>query len=147
MNKIVKILLIFLIVDAVIIGGYFGFKALSSPRGDRGEGAYEWIRIDEDYFPKDFIEDFIKRDAEERDLLPVFIKNYGRDSKVLKKFRGKNFAGPNETQIRLKYRNLEDWQLIEIKFTAEVGREAQRAVLYVQEGGEWKVGDNGTITQ
>jgi hypothetical protein len=147
MNRIVKILLIFLIVDAVIIGGYFGFKALRSQGGDSGEDTYEWIRIDEYYYPQDFIEEFIMRDAEERDLLPIFIKNYGRDSKVLKKFRGKNFAGPSETQLRLKYRNLEDWQLVEIKFTAEVGREAQRAVLYVQEGGEWKVGDNGVISQ
>ncbi len=147
MNKLVKILLIFLVVDAVVIGGYFGYKALSGKKEASPSAAYEWILIDESYYPKDFIEEFIKSDAEEKGSLPVFLKNYGRDTKVLKKFRGKNFAGAGESQLKLQYRNLEDWQLIELKFTAESGRESQRAVLYVQEYGQWKVGDNGIISQ
>ncbi len=147
MNKIVKILLIFLVVDIVIIGGYFGFKALSGGERSSPASAYEWTRIDENYYPQDFIEEFIKSDAEEKGMFPVLLKNYGQDLKVLKRFRGKNFAGPGETQLKLRFRSLEDWQLVELKYTAETGQETQRAVLYVQENGDWKVGDNGVITQ
>ncbi len=147
MNKLVKILLIFLIVDAVVFGGYFGYKALVGKRDASPSASYDWTRIDEYYYPKDYIEGFIKSDAEEKGMLPVFLKNYGRDTKILKKFRGKNFAGAGESQLKLKYRNLDDWQLVELKFTTESGRETQRAILYVQENGEWKVGDNGTISQ
>ena len=147
MNKIVKILLIFLVVDILVIGGYFGFRALSGGGKSSLQSEYEWTRIDETYYPKDFIEEFIKKDAEEREMLPVFLRNYGRALSVLKKFRGKNFAGPGEAQLKLRYRNLEDWQLVELKYSAETGKETQRAILYVQENGEWKVGDNGVITQ
>ena len=147
MNKIVKILLIFLIVDVVVIGGYFGYRALAGKKETAPSAAYDWIQIDESYHPKDYIEEFIKNDAQEKGSLPVLLKNYGRDTKVLKKFRGKNFAGAGESQLKLQYRDLADWQLIEIKFTAESGRETQRAVLYVQENGQWKVGDKGIISQ
>ncbi len=147
MNKFVKILLIFLVVDILVIGGYFGFKALSGGGKSSRQTDYEWTRIDEYYYPEDYIEEFIKKDAEERGMLPVFLRNYGQDLHVLKKFRGKKFAGPGEAQLKLQYRNLEGWQLVELKYTAETGRETQRAILYVQENGEWKVGDNGVITQ
>ncbi len=147
MNKVVKILIIFLVADIVVIGGYFGFKALSGGGKDSPASTYEWQRIDENYSPQDYIEEFIKSDAEERGMLPVLLRNYGQDLKVLKRFRGKNFAGPGETQLKLRFRDLEDWQLVEIKYTAENGRETQRAILYVMEGGDWTVGDNGVITQ
>jgi len=146
MNKFVKILIIFLVFDAVLIAGYLGYKALTSPKSAAAAESYEWVPIDEYYQPRDYIEGFIKDDAEQKGLLPISIKNYGKDKKILKRFRGKNFAGPGEAQLRLKYRNLEDWKLVELKYTGETGREVQRAVLYVYENGEWKVGDNGVIS-
>ena len=145
MNKVTKIILIFLLFDILVIGGYFGYKALSG--GSSGDIGYEWIQIDAYYTPLDDIEAFIKKDAEERDMLPVMVKNYGQDTKVLRQFRGKNFAGPSETQIKLKYRDLETWHLVELKYTADTGRDAQRAILYVYEHQQWKVGDTGTISQ
>lgn len=145
MNKVLKIVLIVIVIDIVALGAYFGYKALS--KGGSAEVEYEWITIDEYYYPQDFIEEFIKNDASEKGMLPVLIRNYERDAKKLRKFRGKNFAGPTETQIKLKYRDLEDWQLIDLKFTNEDGREVQRTILYVQERGEWKVGDSGNLTQ
>jgi hypothetical protein len=147
MNKVVKILVIFLVIDAVVIGGYFGYKALTTEKSDTVEDSSEWVLVDEYYQPKDYIEGFIKDDAEQRGILPIHIRNYGKDKKALKKFRGKNFARPGETQLKLKYRDMEDWKLVEIKFTGDSGREGQRAVLYVYEDGEWKVGDNGVISQ
>lgn len=147
MNKVVKILIIFFVVDAILVGGYLGYKALTSDKPDTAAESYEWVTVDEYYQPLDYIEGFIKDDAEQRGILPVHIRNYGKDKKVLKKFRGKNFAGPGEAQLKLKYRSLEDWKLVEIKFTGETGREVQRAVLYVYDNGEWKVGDNGVISQ
>ena len=146
MNKVVKILVIFLIIDAVLIAGYWCYKALTSQEAGSDPEAYEWVSMDEYYQPLDYIEGYIKEDAEQKGLLPILIKNYGKDKKILKKFRGKNFAGPGEAQLRLRYRNLEDWKLIELKYTGETGREVQRAVLYVYEDGEWKVGDNGVIS-
>ena len=138
-----KIILIFLIIDVILIGGYFGFKAISNNKSQAQ--AYEWIRIDESYYPQDYIEEFIKNDSAQRGLLPVFIRNYGKDQKTLKRFKGKNFAGPTEAQIKLKYRSLEDWQLIDLKYTAETEREVRRAILYIQENGVWKVGDSGIL--
>ena len=145
MSKVTKIILIFIIFDLVAIGGYLGYKTLSG--SGSGDFDYEWIQIDVYYTPLDDIEAFIKQDAEERDVLPVMVKNYGKDTTVLRKFRGKHFAGPTETQIKLKYRDLETWHLVELKYTADSGREAQRAILYVYEHQQWKVGDSGTIAQ
>jgi hypothetical protein len=147
MNRVVKILIIFLVVDAILVAGYLGYKVLTADKPDMTADSYEWVTVDEYYQPRDYIEGFIRDDAEQRGILPVQIRNYGKDKKVLKKFRGKNFAGPGEAQLRLKYRGLEDWKLVEIKFTGEREQEVLRAVLYVYEDGEWKVGDNGVITR
>lgn len=143
MNKVVKILLIFIVVDIVIIGGYLGYKAIVSNGSPTLE--YEWVRIDAYYTPQDYIEDFIMKDSAAKDLFPVFIKNYKKDKKMLRKFQGKNFAGPNESTLKMKYRNLEDWQLVELKYKEKNERDFIRAILYVYEAGVWKVGDSGKI--
>lgn len=147
MSKTVKIIVIILVVDLVIVGGYLGYKLLSSKSGASSEIVYEWVQIDEYYSPRDYIEEYIKKDSEAQGLLPIFLKNYGRDKKILRKFLGRNFAGPKEAQLKFKYRGMQDWQLIELKYTKEPDREIKRAVLYIQENGEWKVGDSGSITQ
>jgi len=147
MSKTIKIIIIILVVDLVIVGGYLGYKLLSSKNEASAKVVYEWIQVDEYYTPKDYIEEYIMKDSESQGLLPIFMKNYGRDKKMLKKFRGRNFAGPREGQLKFKYRGMQDWQLMELKFTKEREREIKRAILYIQENGEWKVGDSGTITQ
>ena len=75
MNKVVKILIIFLVVDAILVGGYLGYKALTADKPDTAE-SYEWVTVDEYYQPKDYIEGFIKDDAEQRGTLPVHIRKY-----------------------------------------------------------------------
>jgi hypothetical protein len=147
MSKILKIIIIIIIIDLVVLGGYFGFKLLSSKKSQSDTNEYEWVRVDEYYSPKDYIEEYILKDSEAKELLPVFIKNYGRDKKVLNRFRGKNFVSPSEAQMKLQYRSLEDWQLIDLKYTDENEREIKRTILYVQENGSWKVGDFGVLTQ
>jgi len=147
MSKALKIIIIIIIIDLVLIGGYFGFKLLSSKKSQSDTNEYEWVRVDEYYSPKDYIEEYILKDSEAKELLPVFIKNYGRDKKVLNRFRGKNFVSPSEAQMKLQYRSLEDWQLIDLKYTDENEREIKRTILYVQENGSWKVGDFGVLTQ
>jgi hypothetical protein len=147
MNKIAKILIIFLVIDLIVVLGYFGYRAVSKEGSGSDPADYEWIRIDENYVPGDYIEEFILNDSRDRGLLPVFIRNYGQDAKILKKFRGRHFAGPNETQLRMKFRDMEDWQLIDLKYTTEEEREVQRTILYVMEDGVWKVGDNGNLVR
>lgn len=147
MSKAVKIIIIIILIDLVLLGGYFGLKLLSSKKSQSDPDEYEWVRVDEYYSPKDYIEEYILKDSEAKELLPVFIKNYGRDKRVLNKFRGKNFVSPSEVQIKLQYRSLEDWQLIDLKYTDENEREIKRIILYVQENGFWKVGDFGVLTQ
>ncbi len=147
MSKALKIIIIIIIIDVVLMGGYFGFKLLSSKKSQSDNNEYEWVRVDEYYSPKDYIEEYILKDSEAKELLPVFIKNYGRDKKVLNRFRGKNFVSPSEAQMKLQYRSLEDWQLIDLKYTDENEREIKRTILYVQENGSWKVGDFGVLTQ
>ena len=143
MNKVVKIVLIFIMVDIVIIGGYFGYKAIFSDGSISQE--YDWVRMDAYYSPQDYIEEFIMKDSAAKDLFPVFIKNYQKDKKMLRKFRGKNFAGPNESTLRMKYRDMEDWQLVELKYKEKNEREITRAILYIHEDGVWKVGDSGKL--
>ncbi len=143
MNKVVKIVLIFIVVDIVIIGGYLGYKAIFS--NGSGSQEYEWVRMDAYYSPKDYIEEFNMKDAAAKDLFPVFIKNYGKDKKKLRKFRGKHFAGPKESTLRMKYRKMEDWQLVELKYKEKNEREITRVILYIHEDGVWKVGDSGKL--
>ncbi len=147
MNKILKIIVIFLIVDAVVVAGYFGYKAFFAARSSSEPEKHEWVRIDESYIPRDYIEEFVMNDSIEKASLPVFIKNYGKDAQMLRRFRGRNFAGPNEAQIKMLFRNLEDWVLIDLKYKGKNDREVQRAILYIQEKGVWKVGDSGTVTE
>ncbi len=147
MSKALKIIIIIIIIDLVVLGGYFGFKLLSSKKSQYDTNEYEWVRVDEYYSPKDYIEEYILKDSQAKELLPVFIKNYGRDKKVLNRFRGKNFVSPSEAQMKFQYRSLEDWQLIDLKYTDENEREIKRTILYVQENGSWKVGDFGVLTQ
>jgi len=147
MSKALKIIIIIIIIDLVVLGGYFGFKLLSSKKSQPDTNEYEWVRVDEYYSPKDYIEEYILKDSQAKELLPVFIKNYGRDKKVLNRFRGKNFVSPSEAQMKLQYRSLADWQLIDLKYTDENEREIKRTILYVHENGSWKVGDFGILIQ
>lgn len=147
MNKIIKILLIFLIFDAVVVGGYFGYKSLFKGSLKSTDSDYEWEIIDENYTPKNFVEEFIKLDSAQKGLFPVSMKNYGKDKSVLRKFRGKNFASPNEARLKMMYKGLEDWMLIDLKYKTEKEREVLRTILYVQINGTWKVGDTGVLAK
>jgi len=108
---------------------------------------YEWVTIDEFYIPEDYVEEFIKNDSAEKGLLPVQIKNYGSDTTVLRKFKGKNFAGPSEAEIKMMYNGLGEWKLIDLKYKNKENKEIQRTVLYVYINGDWMVGDGGSLTK
>jgi len=143
MNKIVKIIIIILIIDIVIVLGYFGYKAISKGNSSKAS-AYEWVEMTENYTPKDHIEEFIMQEAIKQDLFPVYIKNYGRNFKVLKKFVGKKLYKPSRTELDFVFPNIQDWHLIELKYKAKKrDREIKRIVFYIKEKGEWKVGDAG----
>ena len=144
MNKTVRIVVYFLLFDVVVIGGYFAIRSLHA-KGPSGSSKYEWVTIDQNYTPKNYIEEYIKNDSEARGSFPVYMKNYGQDTSVLKQFKGSNFVGPNEAVLRMTYKGMEDWMLVEIKYNNEKGREVRRTVLYVMLGGTWRVGDSGTL--
>ena len=144
MNKTVKFLIYFLIFDAVVGGGYFAYRALKGG-GGMDLAAVDWVTIDEAYAPKDAVEEFIKNDAQMRDALPVFIKNYGHDPKVLAKFKGKQFARPSAAVLGMYFKGLDDWKIVDIKYKTETEREALRTMLYVFENKLWKVGDTGAL--
>ncbi|MCK7479523.1 MAG: hypothetical protein M0C28_20885 [Candidatus Moduliflexus flocculans] len=79
MSKAVRILVIFLAVDAVAVAAYFGIRALGSGAGaDPTEGA-EWFTMDAYYQPASELEELIKTSYEEMDLLPLQVRNFGRD--------------------------------------------------------------------
>ena len=144
MNKTIKYLVYFLLFDIVVIGGYFVYKAVKSGSG-RDLSAYDWVTVDDAYAPKDAVEEFIKNDAQVRAALPVYIKNYGHDPKVLAKFKGKQFAKPNPNVLGMFFKGLDDWMIVDIKYKTETEREVQRTMLYVFEGKQWKVGDTGSL--
>ena len=145
MNKTVKILVIFLAIDAVIAGFYFGIKAISSSSGGSPTDAYEWKTMDEAYQPVDYVEQFIKDDASGKGIFPVQIRNYGRNGDVLKRFKGKNFARSSESNLNLAFPGLDDWTLIDVKYKKEKGMEVYRTILYVSIKNQWRVGDSGKL--
>jgi len=147
MSKIAKIILIFIIVDIMIIGGYFIFKTLSSGKAGSDVEDYEWVLIDETYSPRDYVETFIMQDSAAQGYFPVYIKNYGKNKKILRRFRGNKLANPNEAVLKMMHDGLEDWKIIELKYKNEDDREIKRTILYVMVRGTWKVGDNGDLAR
>ncbi len=145
MNRTVKVLMIFLAIDAVIAAVYFGTKARSPGSGGSPMEAYEWKTMDESYQPMDYVEQFIKDDASAKGLFPVQIRNYGRNVSVLKRFRGKNFARSSESNLNLAFPGLDDWTLIDVKYKNEKEMEVARTILYVSIKNEWRVGDSGSL--
>jgi hypothetical protein len=144
MGKASKYLILFLIFDAVIVAGYFGLKAIKGG-GVSVLDAYDWVTIDEAYVPKNEVEAFIKTDAGNRGALPVYIKNYGADSKVLGRFKGKQYAQPGVNVLKMLNQGLDDWMIVEIKYQTETEREVIRTLLYLSVQKQWKVGDTGIL--
>lgn len=116
----------------------------SCQRGSRPDD-FEWMAIDENYTPKGFVEEFIKTEAEQKGILPVYIRNYDKDASILKRFRGTNFAQPTEASLNMMFPGLDGWMLVGIKYQNEKKQEVLRTVLYVEIGGKWRVGDSGTL--
>ena len=131
-------------VAVVALAAAFAAGLSSCGRGARPED-FEWTMIDESYMPKNYIEEFIKTDAEQKGIFPVYIRNYGKDPAVLKKFRGMKFARPSEAALNLAFTGLSDWMLVGLKYKNEKDQEVQRTVLYIEIGGNWRVGDSGTL--
>ena len=144
MNKVLKVVLIFLAIDAAAVGIYFGFRALGGP-SKSPQDDYAWVTMDETYQPRNAVEDFIKADASAKRLFPVLIRDYGRNVDVLKRFRGTSVAQANEAVLDMAFRGLEDWMLVDLMYKNEKERDVQRTMLYVQIGGRWKVGDSGRL--
>ena len=130
---------------AGLAAGVFLFFGCSGEPGKSPAADYEWITIDEDYEPRDMIEEYIKTDTLRQGIAPVAIRNYGRNARVLKAFRGARFAGANPTVLSMTWPGLDDWMLVDIKHPHETGREIERTVLYVMVRGRWMVGDSGKI--
>lgn len=132
---------IVLLIIAVLSSVPFGCR-----KGSTAED-YEWVTMDEAYTPQNYVEEFIKNDSEGRGIFPVSIRNYGHDSAILKRFRGSQFAKPNEAALNMAYPELEDWMLVDIKYENERKQEVLRTVLYVQVDGNWRVGDSGRLLE
>ena len=144
MNKVLKVVLIFLAIDAVAVGLYFGLKSLGG-KSASPQDEYAWVTVDESYQPRNAVEEFIKADAAEKGLFPVSLKDYGRNADVLKRFRGTNVAKANEAVLDMAFRGLQDWMLVDLKYKNEKERDVERTMLYIQVGGQWKVGDSGRL--
>jgi hypothetical protein len=130
------------LILGLIIPGCFS-SCQRTPRSEE----YQWVTIDENYVPKNFIEEFIKADSKEKNLFPVYLKNYGQDKEVLHQFRGSSLAKPNEAALKMTFPGLEDWMLVDLKYENDKGQEVLRTILYVQVEGKWKVGDSGKLLE
>jgi hypothetical protein len=146
MSKTARIIFIFLLFDLAVVGLYFGYKAFTHGPTSATDD-YPWVTIDQNYAPKDAIEEFIKTDSSARNLLPVYIKNYGHDKSILRRFKGTRFAGPNPGLLDMFFKGLRDWILVDLKYKNEKKHDVQRTILYVDVEGTWKVGDNGTLSK
>jgi hypothetical protein len=145
MNRVLKTVILLVVLFVALLGGYFIARSFLEKPSRQLEREPEWITMDEYYTPEDPVEDFIQQDAAARDIFPVSIRNYGSDKSVLRRFRGSRFAGPADSQLKMMFKGMEDWKLIDIKYKDEKEREIQRTVLYVFFNGEWSVGDSGRL--
>ncbi len=130
---------LFVVIGALFLGGLTGCK-----RGLRSDD-YPWVTMDENYQPQNYIEEFIKGDSEQKGIFPVYIKNYDKDRSILRRFRGANFARPNEAALKMTFEGLEDWMLVDLKYKNEKGQEILRTILYIKSAGDWRVGDSGSL--
>lgn len=145
MSKTVKWLAIFLAFDVVVVAAYFGLKSLSKGPAARPQDEFAWLTVDEAYVPHNAVEEFVKNDAAQKGLLPILIKDYGKNGAVLKKFKGTRFAGANTTVLEMSFPGLDDWMIIDIKYQNEKERAVARTILYVELKGQWQVGDSGSL--
>jgi hypothetical protein len=147
MNKTIRNILIFFVAGIVVIGGYFVFKSLLAGGQKSKSSGYEWVTIDQNYVPNNYVEEFIKKDSQTKGLFPVYIKNYGKNTSILKKFKGQNLVSPNEGVLKMMFSGVDDWMLVDLKYKNEKSREVRRTILYVQVEGNWKVGDSGRLME
>jgi len=145
MSKALRILVIFLVVDAVAIGVYFGIRALGSGGGGDPTKGYDWFTMDANYQPASEIEEIVKKSYEEMDLLPLQVRNFGSNTAVLKKFRGAKLVGASKSVLEMTFQGVEDWAIVEVWFKGEEGREIRRTILYILTGNAWKAGDSGRL--
>ena len=145
MSKTVKIIVYFLVFDVIVLGFYFGVKSFTQSSGKSPLDDYEWKTIDAYYEATDFVEQFIKDDAAQKNIFPVEIRNFRQNADVLKMFVGKNFARSSPSNLDLVFPGLDDWALIQIKYKNEKQQVVDRVVLYVSIKNQWRVGDSGTL--
>ena len=145
MSKSLRILIIFLAFDAIAVGVYFGVKALGSGRAADPTAGVDWVTMDANYPAATELEQFIKTDYAEKELLPLQFRNFGRNAAVLKKFRGSKLVGGGVPVLEMTFKGLEDWAIVDIWFKGEQGREIRRTVLYILTGNAWKAGDSGHL--
>lgn len=146
MSKPVRILVIFLLVDALAIGVYFLAGRLRSGSGEDPTKSAEWATMDAHFQPTTELEEFIKTNSEEMGLLPMQFRNYGRNGAVLRRFRGAKIVGAGKSVLEMAFQGLEDWAVVDIWIRGEDGREIRRTILYVLTDNAWKVGDSGRLT-
>jgi len=145
MSKALRIVIYFLVFDAVVAGLYFGIRALGSGGGAGPAEGVEWATMDASYQPATELEEYIKTDYDEKGLLPLQFRNFGPSAAVLKKFRGSKLAGGGVSVLEMTFQGLEDWALVEVWFKGEEGREIRRTILYILTENAWKAGDSGRL--
>jgi hypothetical protein len=143
MKKLARILCISLLLSALAIGGPFACKG----KGSVSSG-YDWITIDKSYNPQNTIEEFLRDDAAAKGYLPVYIKNYGKNKKILRQFKGQRFARTNnEAVLEMQFKGMENWMIIDLKYKNEKEQEVKRTLLYINVRGKWMLGDSGTLLE
>jgi hypothetical protein len=145
MSKPIRILIIFLLIDAAVVGVYFGVKAMKSRSVQETIQGYEWTTLDAYYQPATELEQFIKTDYEGKGILPIQFRNYGRSAEILKKFRGSKLVGAGVSVLEMTFKGLEDWAVVDIWIKGEDNRDIRRTVFYVLLENTWKVGDSGRL--
>ena len=145
MSKPLRMLFIFLLIDAVAVGVYFLAKGSGSGPGADPTKDFAWTTMEADYQPATELEQSIKTDYEEKGLLPFQFRNYGRNAAVLKKFRGSKLVGAGVPVLEMTFKGLEDWAVVDIWIKGVDNREIRRTVLYILHENEWKVADSGRL--
>ena len=144
MSKTLRIVLIILVLDLVVAGAYVLFRGQGAG-GDDPVAGVAWQTMDGYFQPTTELEQFIKTDYEDKELLPLQFRDFGASPAVLKRFRGAKLAGAGVSVLEMQFKGLEDWALVEIWYKGEEGREIRRTILYILTQNAWKVGDSGRL--
>jgi hypothetical protein len=135
-----KVLIFFVIIVGLGIGGYFGYRLIFYHEPEPITYDDGWVKIDQDYKPRHTVEEWAKEFVIKENWLNARMKNYGNDEELLNDWTGGLYAKKHVTQLKSDYK---DWMIVDLKYEGEYGTEHRRLLYLKSKKGQWFFADEG----